>query len=94
MPNFRSFGEYLENVNNSTLEKGILFLKDIYTYEESDYNKQGAKQIVKNLSYYFADKAMQAYLSDTTCYFADDWLEAASSVAYRVADAMLKARSK
>lgn len=43
---------------------------------------------------YFAAKAMQAYLSDPTCSFADDGLEAASSVAYRVADAMLKARSR
>ncbi len=62
--NFRSFGEYLEIANNSTLEKGILFLKDIYTYEESDYNTQGAKQVVKNLSYYFADKAKKDKQAD------------------------------
>lgn len=42
---------------------------------------------------YFAAKAMQAYLSDPKASFADDALEATSYVAYRVADAMLKARS-
>ena len=31
--NFRSFADYLEKANNTDLEKGILFLKDIYTYE-------------------------------------------------------------
>lgn len=55
--NFRSFGDYLENANASTLEKGILFLKDIYKYEESNYNTQGALQVVRNLKYYFADRA-------------------------------------
>lgn len=55
--NFRSFADYLEKANNTDLEKGILFLKDIYTYEESNYNKQGAKQIVGNLYYYFNEKA-------------------------------------
>jgi hypothetical protein len=55
--NFRMFGEYLENVNPNILEKGILFLKDIYTYEESSYNTQGALQVIRNLKYYFTEKA-------------------------------------
>ena len=62
--NFRSFGEYLEKANNFILEKGILFLNDIYKYEESDYNKQGARQAVKNLYYYFNERAKKDSFSD------------------------------
>ena len=51
------FGEYLENANPDILEKSILFLKDIYTYEESSYNTQGALQVIRNLKYYFTEKA-------------------------------------
>ncbi len=49
---------------NFILEKGILFLKDIYTYEESDYNKEGAKQVIRNLSYTFAEKAKKDKQAD------------------------------
>ena len=55
--NFQSFGEYLEKSDNFTLEKGILFLKDIAQYEESNYNIDGAKQVVRNLKTHFASKA-------------------------------------
>ncbi len=55
--NFKSFGEYLEIADNDVLQKGILFLNDINKYEESDYNRLGAKQVVRNLNYYFGDKA-------------------------------------
>ena len=55
--NFRMFGEYLENVNPNILEKSILFLKDIYMYEESSYNTQGALQVIRNLKYYFTERA-------------------------------------
>ena len=56
-PNFQSLNEFLEKSNGFILEKGILFLKDIAQYEESDYNKQGAKQVVRNLKYYFDSRA-------------------------------------
>ena len=62
--NFKSIGEYLEIVSSSILEKGILFLKDINKYEESDYNKQSAKQVVRNLKYYFEDKAKKDKQAD------------------------------
>jgi aminopeptidase N len=55
--NFKSFNEYLENADNIILQKGILFLKDIFTYEESAFNTMHAKQVVKNLSYFFETKA-------------------------------------
>ena len=55
--NLQSFNEYLEKCDNFTLEKGILFLKDIVKYEESSYNIYSAKQIVRNLKYYFDLKA-------------------------------------
>lgn len=55
--NFKSFGEYLEIANSSILQRGILFLNDIHEYEESDYNKSGAQQVVQNLHYYFAERA-------------------------------------
>jgi len=54
--NFQSFGEYLEKVNADIFEKGILFLKDVNQYEESSYNKDGAKQVVQNLKYYYEGK--------------------------------------
>ena len=44
--NFKSFGEYLKNRMLNT-GKWYSVLVDIYQYEESDYNKQGAKQVVK-----------------------------------------------
>lgn len=55
--NFRMFGEYLENANPDILGKSILFLKDIYMYEESSYNTQGALQVIRNLKYYFTERA-------------------------------------
>jgi aminopeptidase N len=55
--NFKSLEEFLQKTNNFSLEKGLLFLKDIHRYEESDMNTNGAKQAVRNLKYYFEDKA-------------------------------------
>ena len=63
-PNFKSFGEYLEKANNTVLEKGILFLKDISTYEESDYNTEGAKQLVRNMHYSLTEKAKKDKQAD------------------------------
>jgi len=63
-PNFKSFGEYLEKSNNMVLEKGILFLKDISTYEESDYNIEGAKQLVRNMHYSLTEKAKKDKQAD------------------------------
>ncbi|MEZ5025897.1 MAG: M1 family aminopeptidase [Chitinophagales bacterium] len=63
-PNFKSFSQYLTNVNLNDLEKGILFLSDIYTYEESNYNKDGAKQAIQNLKSYFAEKAKKDKQAD------------------------------
>ncbi len=54
--NFRNFNMYLEDANEAILEKGLVFLKDIYTYEESNYSINGAKDIFKNLNYYFSEK--------------------------------------
>ncbi len=62
--NFKSFGEYLENTGSLQLEQGILFLKDISKYEESNYNTSGAKQVVRNLNYYFTEKAKKDKLAD------------------------------
>lgn len=58
--NFKSFGEYLKKSDAVILENGIRFLADIYQYEESDYNKQGAKQVVQNLEFYFSEKAKKS----------------------------------
>ena len=46
------------------MENGIRFLADIYKYEESDYNIQGAKQVVQNLEFYFAEKAKKSQAED------------------------------
>ena len=46
------------------LEKGILFLKDIYKFEESDYNTSGAKKVVQNLKIYFEEKAKKDQQAD------------------------------
>ena len=54
---FQSFVEYLQKADNFMLEKGILFLKDIAKYEESGYNKDGAKLAARNLKYYFDARA-------------------------------------
>ncbi len=62
--NFMSFGEFLEKANNNILEKGILFLIDIERYEESSYSTEGAKQTIKNLSYYFGERAKKDKLAD------------------------------
>jgi aminopeptidase N len=55
--NFKSFGEYLEKASSVTLENGIQFLKDIHKYEESNFNTASAKQIIKNLRYFYAERA-------------------------------------
>ena len=55
--NFKSIGEYLQNTTPEILERGILFLKDISTYEESSFNNEGAMQVIKNLKFYYEDKA-------------------------------------
>ncbi|HQG38816.1 MAG TPA: HEAT repeat domain-containing protein, partial [Chitinophagales bacterium] len=62
--NFKSFGEYLKKSDDTILENGIRFLADIYKYEESDYNIQGAKQVVQNLEFYFAEKAKKPQAED------------------------------
>jgi aminopeptidase N len=54
--NYQSLTDYLDKVNPEIFEKGILFLKDIYLYEESNYNKAGAKQVVQNLKKYYDGK--------------------------------------
>lgn len=41
---------------------------------------------------YFAAKAMQAYFTDPNVGFGSDVIEDGSRAAYRIADAMLKAR--
>ena len=41
---------------------------------------------------YLAAKAMQAYFTDPNVGFGSDVIEAGSRAAYRIADAMLKAR--
>jgi hypothetical protein len=41
---------------------------------------------------YFAAKAMQAYFTDPDVGFGSDVIEAGARAAYRIADAMLKAR--
>lgn len=43
---------------------------------------------------YFAAKAMQAYFTDPNVGFGSDVIEAGSQAAYRIADAMLKARGQ
>ena len=43
---------------------------------------------------YFAAKAMQAYFTDPNAGFGSDGVEAGSQAAYRIADAMLKARGQ
>ncbi|MDB5228502.1 MAG: Peptidase rane alanine aminopeptidase [Bacteroidota bacterium] len=62
--NFKSIGEYLEIADTGILQKGVMFLKDIYQYEESSYNTLGAKQVIKNLKYYFEDKAKKDKQAD------------------------------
>ncbi len=43
---------------------------------------------------YLAAKAMQAYFTDPNVGFGSDVIEAGSRAAYRIADAMLKARGE
>lgn len=43
---------------------------------------------------YFAAKAMQAYFTDTDVGFGSDVVEAGARAAYRIADAMLAARTQ
>ncbi len=43
---------------------------------------------------YFAATAMQAYFTDPHVAFCSDVIEAGSQAAYRIADAMLKARGQ
>lgn len=62
--NFKSFGEYLQRTNTAILEKGISFLNDIARYEESNYIITGAKQTVRNLKYYFEEKAKKEQQAD------------------------------
>lgn len=62
--NFKSIEEFLQKTNNFILERGLLFLKDIYLYEESEYNTNGAKQAVRNLKYYFEEKAKKDKQAD------------------------------
>ncbi|MEN9448727.1 MAG: hypothetical protein RJA25_2017 [Bacteroidota bacterium] len=61
---FKAIGEYLEKCNNFILEKGILFLNDIYQYEESDFMIQGAEQVVKNLKQTFSERAKKDAQAD------------------------------
>ena len=62
--NFKNFGDYLKTADAMRLEKGILFLKDIYKFEESDYNTSGAKKVVQNLKIYFEEKAKKDQQAD------------------------------
>lgn len=62
--NYRSFETYLQNASTTQLENGILFLKDIAKYEESDYNKDAAIQTIRNLKYYFTEKSKKDKLAD------------------------------
>ena len=62
--NFKSIGIYLENASSMIVERGILFLKDVYKYEESNFNKIGAKQVIQNLNYYFNEKAKKSQDAD------------------------------
>ncbi|HNL83944.1 MAG TPA: M1 family aminopeptidase [Chitinophagales bacterium] len=54
--NFRSIGKYLEICSIENFEKGIRFLKDIYDYEESDFNTKAAKKAVDDLKRTFDGK--------------------------------------
>ncbi|MFN8282545.1 MAG: M1 family aminopeptidase [Chitinophagales bacterium] len=62
--NFKYFGDYLKNVHPIILDRAVSFLKDINQYEESDYNKEGAKKVVQNLKVYFEDKAKKDQQAD------------------------------
>ncbi len=62
--NYKSFSEYLQIANTSILEKGVLFLNDIARYEESDFIITGAKQAVRNMKYYFEERAKKDQQAD------------------------------
>lgn len=62
--NFTSFEKYLEIADNTTLQNGILFLKDIALYEESYFNTESAKQVIKRLKYFFTEKTKKDKLAD------------------------------
>ncbi len=55
--NFRSITKYLEICSMENFEKGIHFLKDIYDYEESDFNTKAAKKAVDDLKRTFDGKS-------------------------------------
>lgn len=55
--NFRSIGKYLEICSIENFEKGIHFLKDIYDYEESDFNTTSAQKTVQDLRRRLQEKA-------------------------------------
>lgn len=61
---YKYLGDYLKLVDNIVLEQAIAFLVDIYTYEESSYNTEGAQQLVKKLQSYYSDKAKKDKLAD------------------------------
>lgn len=60
----------------------------------SSDNYAGPDSTGLNLRDYFAAKAMQAYFTDPNVGFGSDVIEAGSQAAYRIADAMLKARGQ
>jgi hypothetical protein len=62
--NFKNFGDYLKKIPISLFEKAILFLIDINTYEESNYNKNGSKNLLRNLKYHFEEKAKKDQQAD------------------------------
>lgn len=63
-------------------------------FPASYYTDDGewAKRDGMTLRDYFAAKAMQAYFTDPNVGFGSDVVEAGARAAYRIADAMLKAR--
>ena len=75
---------------NDTTNNGGPAFPDSYYTDDGEW----AKRDGMTLRDYFAAKAMQAYFTDPNVGFGSDVIEAGSQAAYRIADAMLKARGQ
>ena len=74
-------------MSDTNINGGPAFPASYYT-DDGEF----AKRDGMTLRDYLAAKAMQAYFADPNVVFASDVIEAGSRAAYRIADAMLKAR--
>ena len=74
-------------MSDTTNNGGPAFPASYYT-DDGEW----AKRDGMTLRDYFAAKAMQAYFTEPNVGFGSDVIEAGSRAAYRIADAMLKAR--